>query len=122
MQLLYEASEESPGVCGLGVLGGDVRLLPPTVKRPQMQWNRLQFAQPDHPSISDLGDPWLYFVHSYVAPGDIHTVATVDYGGPVTAIVADANVWATQCHPEKSSSVGLALLSNWVRTCGADST
>ncbi|MBT8240369.1 MAG: imidazole glycerol phosphate synthase subunit HisH [Acidimicrobiia bacterium] len=122
MQLLYEGSEESPGVRGLGVLGGEVRLLPPTVKRPQMQWNRLHFVQPEHPSVCGLGDPWLYFVHSYVAPGGAHTVATVDYGGPVTAIVAEENVWASQCHPEKSSSAGLALLNNWVQTCGEDCT
>ncbi|MGI9610500.1 MAG: imidazole glycerol phosphate synthase subunit HisH [Acidimicrobiia bacterium] len=116
MQLLYEGSEESPGVDGLGVLKGEIELLPSSVKRPQMQWNRLEFVQPDHPSIAGLGDPWLYFVHSYAAPPDSLTVATVDYGGPVTAVVADRNVWATQCHPEKSSSAGLALLTNWVRS------
>jgi glutamine amidotransferase len=44
----------------------------------------------------------------------------VDYGGAVTAVVADDNVWATQCHPEKSSSAGLALLGNWVRSCEED--
>ncbi len=122
MQLLYGGSEESPGVEGLGVLEGEVQLLPDGVKRPQMQWNRLELVQPEHPSIAGLGDPWLYFVHSYVAPGDALTVATVDYGGPVTAVVADENVWATQCHPEKSSSAGLALLKNWVRTCEGQST
>ncbi len=120
MQLLYEGSEESPGVDGLGVLKGQVQLLPPEVKRPQMQWNRLVMVQPDHPAVAGLGDPWLYFVHSYAAPDDSHTVATVDYGGAVTAVVADDNVWATQCHPEKSSSAGLALLGNWVRSCEED--
>ena len=118
MQLLYEASEESPGVDGLGILEGRVRLLPDGVKRPQMQWNRLELVQPHHPSVEGLGDPWLYFVHSYAAPNDpSYTVATVDYGGAVTAVVAKDNVWATQCHPEKSSAAGLALLENWVRTC-----
>ncbi|MFW2383550.1 MAG: imidazole glycerol phosphate synthase subunit HisH [Acidimicrobiales bacterium] len=121
MQLLYEGSAESPGVDGLGVLKGEVELLPSSVKRPQMQWNRLNFVQPDHPSVARLGDPWLYFVHSYAAPADAHTVATVDYGGPVTAVVGDRNVWATQCHPEKSSSAGLALLNNWVRCCAEES-
>jgi glutamine amidotransferase len=121
MQLLYQGSEESPGVDGLGILEGQVKLLPPGVKRPQMQWNRLDLVQPDHPAVAGLGDPWLYFVHSYAAPNDGHTVATVDYGGPVTAVIADANVWATQCHPEKSSLAGLALLDNWVRSCGEES-
>lgn len=116
MQLLYEASEESPGTEGLGVLRGEVTLLPDTVKRPQMQWNRLDVRQADHPSVAGLGDPWLYFVHSYAAPLSPMTVATVDYGTAVPAVVADGTVWATQCHPEKSSTAGLALLGNWVRT------
>lgn len=116
MQLLYEGSEESPGIAGLGVLPGQITLLPAIVKRPQMQWNRLDLVVPDHPAVAGLGAPWLYFVHSYRAPVDQHTVATVDYGDAVTAVTARANVWATQCHPEKSSDAGLALLKNWVNT------
>ncbi len=81
-----------------------------------MQWNRLELRQPEHPSVAGLGDPWLYFVHSYAAPLSPLTVATVAYGIDVPAIVADGSIWATQCHPEKSSSAGLALLANWVRT------
>ncbi len=116
MQLLYDASEESPGVDGLGVLPGEVELLPSHVKRPQMQWNRLQICRGDHPSMAGLEDPWLYFVHSYAAPVNENTVATVDYGGPVNAVVGVGNVWATQCHPEKSSQAGLSLLANWVQS------
>lgn len=116
MQLLYEASEESPGVSGLGVLDGQVQLLPGHVKRPQMQWNRLQIRHAEHPSMAGLEDPWLYFVHSYAAPVDEKTVATVDYGGEVNAVVGHGNVWATQCHPEKSSQSGLSLLANWVQS------
>ncbi|NNF54410.1 MAG: imidazole glycerol phosphate synthase subunit HisH [Acidimicrobiales bacterium] len=116
MQLLYEGSEESPGIAGLGVLPGQITRLPSTVKRPQMQWNRLDLIEPDHPSVAGLGTPWLYFVHSYRAPVDHTTVATVDYGDAVTAVTARDNVWATQCHPEKSSVAGLELLKNWVKT------
>ena len=116
MQLLYEGSEESPGISGLGILPGQITRLPASVKRPQMQWNRLDLVAPDHPSVVGLDSPWLYFVHSYRAPVDQNTVATVDYGDAVTAVTARANVWATQCHPEKSSGAGLALLKNWVRT------
>ena len=116
MQLLYEGSEESPGVDGLGILPGRISLLPPSVKRPQMQWNRLILQRPEHPAVAGLGDPWLYFVHSYRAPVDEGTVATVDYGDAVAAVTARGNVWATQCHPEKSSDAGLALLGNWVST------
>jgi len=119
MQLLYAGSDESPGSAGLGVLGGHVRLLPTEVKRPQMQWNRLDAADASHPMLAGLGDPWVYFVHSYAAVDCDGVVATCDYGGPVTAAVAVDNVWATQFHPEKSGHVGLALLANflgWVRS------
>ncbi len=114
MQLLYEHSEESPGVPGLGILEGWVRLLPDTVKRPQMQWNRLDVSRPG-PLLRGLErDAWVYFVHSYAADDGPHTVATCDYGGPVTAMVERGRLWATQFHPEKSGECGLRLLRNFV--------
>jgi glutamine amidotransferase len=115
MQMLYDGSDESPDVPGLGVLPGRVRLLPDDVKRPQMQWNRLDVVAPT-PLLDGLDDPaWVYFVHSYAAePGD-DVVATCDYGGPVTAAVHRDNVWATQFHPEKSGETGLRILANFVR-------
>ena len=113
MQLLYEWSDESPGRPGLGPLAGTIRLLPPGVKRPQMQWNRLA-VQP-HPLMSGLEGQWMYFVHSYAAEVDENVIATVDYGGPVAAAAARGNVWATQFHPEKSADAGRHLLENWVR-------
>jgi glutamine amidotransferase len=114
MQLLYEASDESPGVPGLGLLPGTVRLLPDDVKRPQMQWN---VVRPRRPSklLDGLPEPaWMYFVHSYVAPDGGDVVATCDYGGEVPALVERGNVAATQFHPEKSGANGLHLLRNWV--------
>ena len=121
MQMLYEASEESPGATGLGVFPGTIRLLPDGVKRPQMQWNRLIVEQPVHPLLDGLDpEPWVYFVHSYAAPAGDTTVASCDYGGPVVAAVARGNVWATQFHPEKSGPAGLALLANFVRFAEAD--
>ncbi|MDQ4132836.1 MAG: imidazole glycerol phosphate synthase subunit HisH [Actinomycetota bacterium] len=115
MQMLYEGSEEDPGVEGMGVLSGLVRRLPDGVRRPQMQWNVLDAHRPSSPLLDGLPAPlWMYFVHSYSAePGD-GTVATCDYGGPVVAAVERDNVWATQFHPEKSASSGLALLANFV--------
>jgi glutamine amidotransferase len=114
MQMLYEGSDESPGVAGLGILPGRVRPLPDGVKRPQMQWNRLVLDQPAHPMVGGLGpDPWVYFVHSYTPPAG-SVVATCEYGGTVVAAVARDRVWATQFHPEKSGPVGLALLRNFV--------
>ncbi len=114
MQLLYEASEETPGHAGLGVLPGTIRLLDDSVKRPQMQWNQLRSTQPDHPLLDGLDGSWMYFVHSYAAEATSHTIATTDYGGEVVAAAAFDNVWATQFHPEKSAEAGRRLLGNWV--------
>ncbi len=114
MQLLYEASEESPGIPGLGVLPGTIRRLPDTVKRPQMQWNTLDVVRPS-PLFDGLDDPaWVYFVHSFVAEDSGITTATCDYGGSVPAAVQRENVHATQFHPEKSGRTGLAILANFV--------
>ena len=115
MQLLFSRSEESPGVAGLGVVAGTVRWIPPGVKRPQMQWNRLHVQRPDPllPAVSD--ESWMYFVHSlHGVPDDASTIAaTCDYGGPLTAAVRQGNVFATQFHPEKSARDGLALLARF---------
>ena len=81
LQLLYEGSEEAPGVAGLGILPGTVRLLPGNVKRPQMQWNRLEVRTPS-PLLEGLDGAWVYFVHSFAAPMDDNVAATCDYGGP----------------------------------------
>ena len=113
LQLLFEGSEEAPGTAGLGILPGTVRLLPGNVKRPQMQWNRLEVQIPS-PMLEGLDGTWVYFVHSYAAPMADNVAAVCDYGGPVAAVVADANVWATQFHPEKSARPGLRLLENFV--------
>ena len=113
LQLLYDGSEEAPGIAGLGILPGTVRLLPGNVKRPQMQWNRLEVRTPS-PLLAGLDDAWVYFVHSYAAPLTDNVVAACEYGGPVAAVVADGNVWATQFHPEKSARPGLRLLENFV--------
>jgi glutamine amidotransferase len=114
MQMLYEGSEEVPEVPGLGILPGTIRLLPPTVKRPQMQWNTLRQLGPSA-LLAGLPDPaWVYFVHSYAAEHHDGVVATCDYGGPVVAVVERGSVAATQFHPEKSGPVGLRLLANFV--------
>ena len=116
MQLLYEASDESPGVEGLGILPGTVRRLPPGVKHPQMQWNILDVV--GEPSLlAGLPRPlWVYFVHSYAAEPSDGVVATCDYGGPVVAIVQRGTLWATQFHPEKSGTTGLGILAAFARS------
>ena len=113
LQLLYEGSGEAPGTPGLGILPGTVRLLPGNVKRPQMQWNRLN-VRTSGPLLEGLDGAWVYFVHSFAAPMADNVAATCDYGGPVAAAIADGNVWATQFHPEKSARPGLRLLENFV--------
>jgi glutamine amidotransferase len=119
MQLLYEGSEEDPGVAGLGLLPGVVRALPASVKRPQMQWNRV-VAVGGRPSrlVGALGpEPWAYFVHSYAPEPSEEVVAICDYGGEVTAAVERGTLWATQFHPEKSGRAGLGLLAAFARLC-----
>ena len=116
MQMLFDDSEENPGAKGLGVIGGTVRYLPDTVKRPQMQWNNVRITRPD-PMFANLpAEPWMYFVHSlHPMPLDESCiVATTDYGCTVTAAVRKDNVFAVQFHPEKSAVDGLALLGNFV--------
>jgi glutamine amidotransferase len=118
MQLLYRSSEESPGVAGLAVLDGTVRLLPDGVKRPQMQWNRLVPTRSDSALLDGLGpDPWVYFVHSYAPESTAEVVATCDYGGPLVAAVERGPLWATQFHPEKSGTVGARVLANFAKAC-----
>ncbi|WP_040485317.1 imidazole glycerol phosphate synthase subunit HisH [Lutibaculum baratangense] len=122
MQLMAERGLEHETSDGLGWIGGDVVRLEPadvSLKIPQMGWNRLVFHGKHHilDGLDAGGSAYAYFVHSYHLkardPGDV--VATVDYGGPVTAIVARDNMIGSQFHPEKSQRVGLKLLSNFLK-------
>ena len=118
MQMLFTASEEDPAARGLGVVPGTVRWIPPGVKRPQMQWNRLDVRRRDEPMLDGLEDgAWVYFVHSlHGVPDDPDVVvATCEYGTTLNAAFRLGNVFATQFHPEKSSHDGLRLLGNFVR-------
>ena len=120
MQMLFDASEEDDRVTGLGMIHGTIRWIPAGVKRPQMQWNRLDLRLPDDPMLADLGDdPWVYFVHSlHGVPDDPSVVAaTCEYGTTLNAAFRLGNVFATQFHPEKSGPTGLRLLSNFVAVC-----
>ncbi len=119
MQLLYEDSEESPGVAGLGVLPGTVRRLPAGVKHPQMQWNQLSLLGPSRLFDGLAERPWMYFVHSFAAEMTDDVVATCEYGETLAAASQRNNVHATQFHPEKSGAGGLAFLRNFARIAGA---
>ena len=119
LQILFESSEEGQEA-GLGILAGKVRRFKsePGLTIPQMGWNQLQFTQPEHLLWSEMGSqPWVYFVHSYyVDPiASQVTAATVTHGHQtVTAAVGKDNLMAVQFHPEKSSTAGLKILSNFV--------
>ncbi len=118
MQMLFESSQENPDVPGLGVLPGSVSALPEHVKRPQMQWNRLELVDAGHWLWNGLEtSPWLYFVHTYMAPAVPEVAATCEYGGDVAAALATGKLVATQFHPEKSGENGLRILSNFTDAC-----
>lgn len=127
MQMLFTSSQEDLDARGLDIISGTVKWIPPGVKRPQMQWNKLSFAQPDDPMFEGelLRDApngsWVYFVHSlHGVPMDPSLVAaTCDYGVTLNAAFRQDNVFATQFHPEKSGASGLALLDNFVKAAGA---
>ena len=118
LQLLFERSDEAPGVEGLGVLKGDILKLPDKegYKIPHMGWNSLDFPREGR-LFKGLGEhPYVYFVHSYylkAAEEEIVT-ATADYTTTIHASVEKDNVFACQFHPEKSSDVGLQILKNFV--------
>lgn len=120
MQMLFDASDEDPTHTGLGVIPGRVVSIPDTVRKPQMQWNELHVRVADPVFAGLPAVPWVYFVHSYAAQPDDSSVviATCDYGAELTAVVRRENVVATQFHPEKSAADGLAMLGNFVSTCG----
>ena len=119
LQMLFDGSEEDPGVPGLGILAGMVRkLVAPGLKIPQMGWNSLEIktASPLFAGLTPA--PYVYFVHSYHAVPDERDIVTAvtNYGGDVTAAVGSGNVQAVQFHPEKSSAAGLAILANFLRS------
>ncbi|MEM9200036.1 MAG: imidazole glycerol phosphate synthase subunit HisH [Actinomycetota bacterium] len=115
MQVMFASSDESPGVDGLGVFAETIRLIPDTVKRPQMQWNVVRPTVPDHPMFAGLDDDaWVYFVHSYAADHGPDVIATCDYGADLVAAVGRGPVWAAQFHPEKSGRNGVQIVRNFV--------
>lgn len=119
LQLLFEKSDETPGVKGLGILQGEIKRIPDheDLKIPHIGWNSLRY-----PNIGKLfegieEDSYVYFVHSYYleAKDPRIVVATSDYGTCIHASVEKENVFACQFHPEKSSTVGLKILENFLK-------
>ena len=111
MQVLFEGSDEAPGVPGLGIFKDQVKYLTTEYKIPHMGWNKLELRSPS-PLLKEAEGQYVYFVHSFhCVPEDKSLVTAVcDYGMEVTASVGQGNVQAFQFHPEKSSRVGAGLL------------
>lgn len=115
MQLLFEHSEEGDTPC-LGVIPGQVRRIEPTAGRrvPHMGWNALRCVREDR-LLDGIGDrDFVYFVHGYAVPSGESTVASVDFGSPLSAIVRHRNFCGMQFHPERSAAVGALLLKNFL--------
>lgn len=120
LQLLFDASEESPGVQGLGLVPGDVRRLVTDRKVPHIGWSEVSWRAgtvlAPEASSSGPGDRTYYFVHSYACvptdPADV--LGTADHGVEFVAAAGRGNVAGVQFHPEKSSTAGLALLGRWL--------
>ncbi len=123
LQLLFEESEESPGIAGLGVLRGKVvrfrRSVAEKLKIPHMGWNQVK-TQKELPILKGVpSGSWFYFVHSYFPePEDKNiSVLKTTYGIEFTAAVEKENIFACQFHPEKSSTLGLKFLHNFATMC-----
>lgn len=119
LQLLFESSEESPGVEGLGILKGKVLRIPAEkdLKSPHMGWNSLHLQNQGRLFAGIPQETYVYFVHSYYLQAEDPSIvkATTWYGTQIHASVEQGNVFACQFHPEKSSHWGLKILENFAR-------
>ena len=117
LQLMFESSEETPGVEGLGLLKGKIVKIPENgdLKIPHMGWNSLHFQNEGRLFANLPQDSYVYFVHSYYLQAEDESIvkATTDYSTCIHASVEKENVFACQFHPEKSSDVGLTILKNF---------
>ena len=118
LQLMFDSSEESPGVSGLSLLPGKIVKFEGNkdIKVPQIGWNSLKFPKESRLFKNVAEDSFVYFVHSYYlkAENQSDVAATSDYGIVYDCAVEAGNIFATQFHPEKSSGVGLQILKNFV--------
>lgn len=114
LQALFEASDEAPGVLGLGLFEGVVRRFSPEVRVPHMGWNRVAWAGAPRLMAGLANNSYVYFAHSYYVPVNPATAATCTYSVPYTAVLEQANTFGVQFHPEKSGPLGLAVMRNFV--------
>lgn len=124
LQLLFEGSEENGGAEGLGILKGNIVKIPdaPGLKIPHIGWNSLSLQNQGRLFAGIADQSYVYFVHSYYLKAeDEHIVkAVADYGVSIHASVEQDNLFACQFHPEKSSTVGIQILQNFVKLQGGE--
>lgn len=122
LQLLFDGSTESEGVEGLHLLSGDILRIPDKegLKIPHIGWNSLRLMNQGRLFDGLLGEPYVYFVHSYYLKAKDEKIvkAATEYGVSIHASVEKDNIFACQFHPEKSSAVGLAILKNFAKIQG----
>lgn len=118
MEMFFEKSEEG-NEHGLGVIKGDVIILPPSMKVPHMGWNNLEIKKSGKILDGVKDNTWVYFVHSYRVKPTNNDVITAesDYGIKVPAVVEQGNFFGTQFHPEKSGKVGKIMIQNFLDVC-----
>ena len=118
LQLMFERSEESKGVEGLGILKGEILRIPdkPGLKIPHIGWNSVSYPNQGRLFKGIPENSYVYFVHSYYlkAAEDNIVTAAAEYGTTIHASVEKGNIFACQFHPEKSSEVGLTILKNFI--------
>lgn len=118
MEMFFEKSEEGKEK-GLGVMDGEVVILPHSMKVPHMGWNDLEIKKPGKILEGVNDGSWVYFVHSYRVKPDSEDIITAqsDYGIKVPAVVEKNNFFGTQFHPEKSGNVGKIMIQNFLDVC-----
>jgi imidazole glycerol phosphate synthase glutamine amidotransferase subunit len=116
LQALYEASDEAPGIAGLGFLRGRVRRFTGTFKVPQVGWNQLEIRRKSRLLRGVAPSSFVYYCHSYYGPVTEEAAAVTEYAQAFAAVVEKENIAAVQFHPEKSGDVGLQVLRNFLES------
>ena len=116
LQLLFDRSHEHGITPGLGILSGEVKILPPGVKLPHIGWNQVRIIKESRLFNGIEDGEYFYFVHSYhVVPRDEGVISSLtDYGTDFVSAIEKDNLWAVQFHPEKSQKKGLQILRNFL--------
>ena len=116
LQLMFESSDEGPGVKGLGLLPGKILRIPKSgdLKIPHMGWNNIKVKEGSRLFKGLPDNPYVYFVHSYYVPVTAYCIATCDYQRSFAAAICKNNFYGCQFHPEKSAGAGEKIIKNFL--------